>query len=385
MPTTEPPSATVALSQALIRRASVTPDDAGCQDLLAERLSAAGFAVQRLRFGEVDNLWAERGEAGPLLAFAGHTDVVPVGPAEAWRHPPFSATLRDGVLHGRGAADMKSGLAAMVTACERFVAACPGHRGRVALLVTSDEEGPAVDGTARVVEWLAGRGVAIDWCLVGEPSSENRVGDTIKNGRRGSLNAEVEVFGTQGHVAYPQRADNPIHRALAALQALCAERWDEGNASFPPAGFQISSVHAGVGAGNVIPPSMRWACNWRYSTETSEARLRERVEALLGAHGLRFQIDWHPSGLPFLTDRGPLLEAVAGAVAERNGEPPKLSTAGGTSDGRFIAPTGSEVVELGVVNRSIHQVDEHVDAASVDALSGMYEGVLWRLLGGRAA
>ena len=383
MPTTEPPSETLALSQALIRRESLTPDDAGCQDLLASRLAGTGFEVHRLRFGAVDNTWATRGGGGPLFAFAGHTDVVPTGPLDAWRHPPFAAELRDGVLHGRGAADMKSALAAMVTATERFVRARPDHDGRIALLVTSDEEGPAVDGTARVVDWLDARGVAIDWCLIGEPSAERRVGDTVKNGRRGSLSALVEVRGVQGHIAYPQRADNPIHRALPALRALCEMRWDEGNAHFPPTSFQVAEIHAGVGADNVIPSRLRWTCNWRYSTETDAARLRARAEALLGEHGLDFRVDWRPGGLPFLTARGALLEAVIDAVREETGEPPALGTGGGTSDGRFIAPTGAEVVELGVVNRSIHQIDERVDAASVDALSRMYEGVLRRLLAER--
>ncbi len=376
-------SETLALSQALIRRPSITPDDAGCQTLLADRLAGIGFKIQHLRFGEVDNMWALRGRDGPLFAFAGHTDVVPTGPEDAWRCPPFAAELHDGILYGRGAADMKSSLAAMVTACERFVAACPAHAGRIALLLTSDEEGPAVNGTRRVVEWLAARGIQIDWCMIGEPSAERRVGDTIKNGRRGSLTARITVHGVQGHVAYPQRASNPIHRVLPALQALCETRWDEGNAFFQPTSFQIAGIDAGLSADNVIPGSLQLVCNWRFSTETDEASLRARTEALLSQHRLRFNADWHCSGMPFLTDAGALLQAAIAAVEQVTGAPPQVTTGGGTSDGRFIAPTGSEVVELGPVNRSIHQIDEHVDVAELDILSAIYEDLLWRLLGQR--
>ncbi|TQV85640.1 succinyl-diaminopimelate desuccinylase [Exilibacterium tricleocarpae] len=373
-------SPTLQLARALIRRRSVTPEDAGCQDLMIERLQALGFAVERLRFGAVDNFWAQRGDDGPLLAFAGHTDVVPTGPEAQWQTPPFAAELEDGLLKGRGAADMKGSLAAMVTACERFVAQHPDHRGRIGFLITSDEEGPAADGTVKVVDWLEARNTKIDWCVVGEPSSTTRVGDVIKNGRRGSLGATLVIKGTQGHVAYPHLADNPIHRAAPALAALAAEVWDEGNAFFPATSFQISNINGGTGATNVIPGSVTVVCNFRFSTEVSAAQLQERTAAILARYHLDATIDWHLSGEPFLTAEGELVQAAVAAVEAQTGHKPALSTAGGTSDGRFIAPTGAQVVELGPVNATIHKVDECVAAADLDTLSCIYQDMLARLL-----
>ena len=376
------PSPTFDLACALIRRASVTPDDAGCQQLMGERLRAAGFRCETLRFGDVDNLWAVRGEDGPLLCFAGHTDVVPTGPLAHWQSPPFEPVVRDGLLYGRGAADMKGSLAAMVTACERFTASHPDHRGRIAFLITSDEEGPAVNGTVKVVEWLQARNTAIDWCVVGEPSSSEQLGDVIKNGRRGSLNGKLTVQGVQGHVAYPQLAKNPIHLAAPALAALAAEVWDQGNAFFPATSFQISNIQAGTGANNVIPGELQALINFRFSTELTAVEIRSRTEAILAAHGLDYHIEWSLSGTPFLTARGELVEAAQASIREVTGLTPELSTAGGTSDGRFIAPTGAQVVELGPVNATIHKVNEHVRAADLDTLSAIYEGIIGRLLEG---
>ena len=373
-------SETLALAQSLIALASVTPADAGCQALLAERLERLGFRCEHLRFGEVDNLWARRGTGGPLLVFAGHTDVVPPGPREAWRCDPFAPEIHDGALYGRGAADMKGSLAAMITACEHFLAGKPEPRGSIGFLITSDEEGPAVDGTRRVVEHLQARGEHIDWCIVGEPSSTEQVGDVIKNGRRGSLSATLTVLGTQGHVAYPQFADNPVHRAAPALAELCATEWDGGNRHFPPTTFQISNIHAGTGANNVIPGELQVLFNFRYSTETDAEQLQQRVTEVLARHGLRYRIEWAHSGAPFLTEPGPLTEAVSAAVREVADMEPALSTAGGTSDGRFIAPTGAQVVELGPVNATIHKVDEHVRVADLDRLSRIYERTLVHLL-----
>jgi succinyl-diaminopimelate desuccinylase len=373
-------SDTLALAKDLIARASVTPEDAGCQDAMIRRLEAIGFRAERLRFGEVDNFWARRGEQGPLLAFAGHTDVVPTGPRERWQSDPFTPTERDGMLYGRGAADMKGSLAAMVTACERFVAAHPDHRGSIAFLVTSDEEGPSVDGTVKVVEHLEGRGEKIDWCLVGEPSSNQALGDVIKNGRRGSLGGKLRVLGKQGHVAYPHLADNPVHRVTPALAELCAIEWDQGNEHFPPTSFQISNIHAGTGADNVIPGDVEVWFNLRFSTEQTEAGIRARVEALLDRHGLRYELQWRLSGHPFLTPVGELVEAVRASIREVCGLDTQLSTSGGTSDGRFIAPTGAQVVELGPLNATIHQVNECVACADLDRLSAIYEGMLTRLL-----
>lgn len=375
-------SETLDLAMELIRRPSVTPDDGGCQALMARRLTAAGFAVEALPFGAVSNLWARRGTHGPLFAFAGHTDVVPPGPREQWDSDPFQPRLHDGLLYGRGAADMKGGLAAMVTACERFVARRPRHRGAIALLITSDEEGPAADGTVKVLETLAGRGEHIDWCLVCEPSSSERVGDVIKIGRRGSLSGTLEVCGVQGHVAYPDLADNPIHRAAPALAELCAARWDAGNADFPPTSFQISNIHAGTGAENVIPGQLEARFNFRYATASTQEELRRRVHETLDRYGLDYRLHWHHAGRPFLTGEGELLAAVRRAVAAVAGDPPRTSTSGGTSDGRFIATGGTQVVELGPVNASIHKVNECVRAAELDTLSAMYERVLDELLGG---
>ncbi len=373
-------SATLELARELIRRPSVTPEDAGCQPLMAQRLEAAGFRVHHLRFGDVDNFWAVRGDNGPLLCFAGHTDVVPTGEEVDWRHPPFAAVVENGVLHGRGAADMKGSLAAMVTAAERFVADNPGHSGRLAFLITSDEEGIAVDGTVRVVEWLQERGIVPDWCVVGEPSSTEVCGDTVKNGRRGSLGASLKVLGTQGHVAYPHLADNPVHRFAPALAELVAENWDDGNDFFPATSFQVSNIEGGTGATNVIPGELRVLFNFRFSTEVTAEQLQARTLAILDRHGLDYRIRWHLSGEPFLTDQGALLSAVQKSILNVAGIETRLSTAGGTSDGRFIAPLGTQVVELGPVNATIHKVDEQVRAGDLDSLSAMYEGIMERLL-----
>ncbi|MGA1769696.1 MAG: succinyl-diaminopimelate desuccinylase [Steroidobacteraceae bacterium] len=370
-------SGTLDLTRQLMTRPSVTPADAGCQQILAERLEAAGFTVQRLRYGEVDNLWAERGPAaGPLLCFAGHTDVVPSGPEASWATPPFVPTEREGYLYGRGAADMKGALAAMVTATERFVTAHPEHAARLAFLLTSDEEGPALDGTRRVVEWLESQGKRIDWCVVGEPSSNERVGDTLRVGRRGSLSAWLTVHGVQGHVAYPELAENPIHTLAPALAELVARRWDEGNASFAPTSFQVSNLNAGTGAPNVIPGELKLRFNIRWSTEQTLEGLQAAVCSILDRHRLRYTIEWKVAGLPFLTRAGQLIDAASAAIRELTGIEPELSTGGGTSDGRFIAPTGAEVVELGVVNRSIHKVDEEVRIADLETLSRIYERLM---------
>lgn len=373
-------SNTLDLARELIRRRSVTPEDAGCQRVIAERLAPLGFQAHHLRFGEVDNLWLRRGTEGPVLAFAGHTDVVPPGPLEKWTSDPFTPEIRDGLLYGRGAADMKSSIAAFVTACETFLHDHPDHGGSVALLITSDEEGPSVDGTVRVVEWLEGRNEKIDWCLVGEPSSSEHLGDVIKNGRRGSLSGRLLVRGQQGHVAYPQLADNPVHRALPALAELAAIEWDQGNEHFPPTSLQISNIHAGTGAENVIPGELEVMFNLRFSTEQTEEGIRHRVRAALDAHGLDCHLDWRLSGHPFLTPEGALVAAARAAIAEISGRDAALSTGGGTSDGRFIAPTGAQVVELGPVNASIHKIDEHVRVEDLDTLSRIYAGILRRLL-----
>ncbi len=373
-------SETLALTQDLISRNSVTPADAGCQDVMARRLAALGFEVESMRFGSVENLWARRGSGGPVLCFAGHTDVVPTGPLEEWRSNPFVPTIRDGKLFGRGAADMKSGLAAMVTATEAFVRAHPAHRGSIAFLITSDEEGPSVDGTKRVVEALNARGQRIDYCLVGEPSSEHHVGDTIKIGRRGSLSGRLTVHGVQGHVAYPQLAENPVHTLAPALAELTSREWDQGNEFFQPTTFQISNLNAGTGAPNVIPGELRARFNLRYSPVQSIDALKETVEQILRRHGVRYSLEWYVSGEPFYTPPGPLSNAAVEAVRAVTGSAPKLSTGGGTSDGRFIAPMGAQVVELGVVNATIHKVNECVRIEEIDALHAMYLGILERLL-----
>jgi succinyl-diaminopimelate desuccinylase len=374
-------SPTLELAQALIARASVTPEDAGCQRLLAKRLEKLGFLVEHLRFGEVDNLWARRGSTAPLFAFAGHTDVVPPGPLEAWDTDPFTPTLKDGELYGRGAADMKSSIAAMVTACERFVAAHPDHNGSIAFLITSDEEGPSINGTVKVVQQLEARGEKIDWCLVGEPSSRQQTGDVIKNGRRGSLNGILTIHGQQGHVAYPQLADNPIHRAAPVLAELAAMEWDAGNEHFPPTTLQISNVRAGDGTENVIPGTLEALFNLRFSTESSAESIQQRVEDMLHQHELHYTLKWKLSGQPFLTPAGELVDAARSAIAAVSGIETELSTSGGTSDGRFIAPTGAQVVELGPTNATIHKVNESVKVADLDCLSVIYEEILKRLLG----
>ncbi len=372
---------TVELAIELIRRRSVTPDDAGCQRLLAKRLFALGFNIEHLRFGEVDNLWARLGTEGPLFAFAGHTDVVPAGPEEQWQSPPFEPTLRNGFLHGRGAADMKGSIAAMTTACERFLAGKKQPAGSIAFLITSDEEGPATDGTVKVVEHLENRGEKIDWCLVGEPSCTNELGDTIKNGRRGSLGGRLRVKGVQGHIAYPHLAQNPIHAALPALTELCAIEWDRGNEFFPPTSFQISNIRAGTGATNVIPGEMEVVFNFRFSTEVTDTELRQQVKTILGAHGLEYELEWTLSGQPFLTPAGKLVDAARTAIHEITGIEPQLSTSGGTSDGRFIAPTGAQVLELGPLNATIHKIDEAVGIEDLEQLSAIYQKILVNLLG----
>ena len=373
-------SATLELTQDLIARASVTPADEGCQELLASRLVRAGFEVEKLRYGNVDNLWARHGGVGPVLCFAGHTDVVPTGPLEEWRSDPFTPTIRDGLLYGRGAADMKSGLAAMVTACEDFVGTHPDHRGAVAFLITSDEEGPSVDGTKRVVETLRERGERIDWCIVGEPSSEHSIGDTIKIGRRGSLSGRLTVHGVQGHIAYPQLAENPVHSFAPALAELARRVWDQGNEHFQPTSFQVSNLTAGTGAPNVIPGELKARFNLRYSPVQTLEGLKRTVEEILTRHGVRYTLEWYVSGEPFYTAPGALSSAVSAAVHAVTGAQPVLSTGGGTSDGRFIAPMGAQVVELGVINASIHKVNESVRIDDIDILHAMYLGSLRNLL-----
>ncbi len=364
----------------LLKRPSITPEDAGCQALLCEQLEALGFNCEPLRFGEVDNLWARRGTQGPLFCFAGHTDVVPTGPESDWRYPPFSATEAGGMLHGRGAADMKGSIAAMLSACNRFIEAHPDHPGSIAFLITSDEEGPAVNGTVKVIETLEARNEKIEWCLVGEPTSSEKLGDVVKNGRRGSLNGRVTIFGTQGHVAYPHLAVNPIHLAAPALAELASIEWDRGNEFFPPTTFQISNISAGTGATNIIPGSLQLLFNFRYSTEVTQEALQTRVEALLDQYSLNYDIDWSLSGEPFLTSGGALLDAACDAIESVAGNRPDINTAGGTSDGRFIAPTGAQVLELGPLNATIHKVNECVAIADLEALSSIYEGILERLL-----
>ena len=384
-------NATLELALDLIRRESVTPEDAGCQEVLIARLQALGFRIERLRFGEVDNFWARYGEQEPLFVFAGHTDVVPPGPMAQWQSPPFAPDLRDGYLYGRGAADMKSSLAAMITACERFLAASPQPQGSIAFLITSDEEGAAVNGTAKVIEWLQARGEKMTWCLVGEPSSAQQLGDTIKNGRRGSLNGRFVLRGVQGHVAYPHLAQNPIHAVGAILTALSDEIWDEGDAFFPPTSFQISNLHSGTGAVNVIPGELEMQFNFRFSPALSVAQLQERTRLIIETGllneevktGQVFQhdLEWSLSGLPFFTAPGDLVAAAVAAIQVETGLNAELSTSGGTSDGRFIAPTGAQVIELGPINATIHKVNERVAVTDLDRLSRIYEGVLIRLMG----
>jgi succinyl-diaminopimelate desuccinylase len=373
-------SPTLELSRALIARPSVTPDDQGCQQMLAQRLEKIGFVIEHLRFDDVDNLWARRGSAEPVFAFAGHTDVVPTGPLADWDSAPFEPEIRDGCLFGRGAADMKGSIAAMVTACERFVAGHADHTGSIAFLITSDEEGPSVNGTIKVIEHLEARNEKIKWCLVGEPSSKDQTGDTIKNGRRGSLCGVLTVRGRQGHVAYPQLADNPIHRATPALHELAGIEWDAGNEFFPPTTFQISNINAGTGAENVIPGSVQVLFNLRFSTESTAEALKSQVSAVMERHGLDYDIQWRLSGEPFLTPAGELVDAARHAIHATMAINTELSTSGGTSDGRFIAPTGAQVVELGPVNATIHQTNECVNIAELDRLSSIYEQILEQLL-----
>ena len=373
-------SPTVELARDLINIDSVTPDDKGCQELMIQRLEAIGFKIERLRFGEVDNFWAKRGETKPLFAFAGHTDVVPSGPEEHWNTPPFETTIKDGMLYGRGAADMKGSLAAMVTACERFIQNHPEHTGAIGFLITSDEEGPAIDGTVKVVEHLTNNNEHIDMCLVGEPSCTSQLGDTIKNGRRGSLGAKLIVHGTQGHVAYPHLANNPIHLVAPALAELSSIKWDQGNEFFPPTSFQISNIHSGTGATNVIPGDVEVMFNFRFSTELNQEKITQQVEKILDAYEFDYDIDWVLSGHPFLTDKGALVDAASESIKEITGINTELSTAGGTSDGRFIAPTGSQVIELGPLNATIHKVNECVATNHLDELSMVYERIMEKLL-----
>lgn len=372
-------SPTLELAKQLISRASVTPEDAGCQQLMTDRLAAIGFEIKHLRFDDVDNFWAIRGDSGPILCFAGHTDVVPSGPESSWNTPPFEPTIQDGMLYGRGAADMKGSLAAMVVAVENFIAEHPEHHGRIAFLITSDEEGIAANGTVKVVEWLSQQQCIPDYCLVGEPSSSHQCGDTIKNGRRGSLGCNMRIIGQQGHVAYPQLASNPIHNAAPALAELAAHEWDRGNDFFPATSFQISNINGGTGATNVIPGELSIVFNFRFSTELTDQQLRQRTEEILDKHQLNYELNWHLSGQPFLTAEGELVDAAVKAVKEETGLDTVLSTAGGTSDGRFIAPMGTQVVELGPVNATIHQIDESASVADLNKLTAIYQSVLKHL------
>ena len=374
-------SAAVELTKELVRRKSVSPDDAGCQDLLIARLEPLGFDIHRLRFGEVDNFWAiRRGGPGPVLCFAGHTDVVPSGPLDRWSSDPFEPVVKDGKLYGRGAADMKSGVAAMVTATEAFVAARPQHAGAIAFLITSDEEGPSVDGTRRVVEWLGERGQGIDLCLIGEPSSLEHFGDNMRIGRRGSLTGRLTVLGIQGHVAYPERADNPIHRLAPALAELTARTWDRGSGHFQPTSLQFSNIGAGTGATNVIPGELTARFNLRWSPAQTLEGLKAAVTGILDRHGLRYALDWSEAGLPFYSPPARLAGAVADSVFELTGRRPQATTGGGTSDGRFIHPLGAEIVELGVVNESIHKIDECCRVEDIALMHRALAGMLARLL-----
>lgn len=373
-------SETLDLSLELLQQPSVTPNDHTCQDIIAARLSKIGFNIESMRFEDVDNLWARKGTTEPVFCFAGHTDVVPTGSLEAWDSAPFAPEIRDGKLYGRGSADMKTALAAMVVATERFIEKHPQHKGSIAYLITSDEEGPAKNGTVKVIETLENRQEKIKWCLVGEPSSTNTLGDIVKNGRRGSLNAKIIVQGKQGHVAYPHLAKNPIHLATAAIDELCKTVWDEGNEYFPATSFQISNIHAGTGATNVIPDTLEITCNFRFSTEVTAEELKVRVTAILDKNDLDYDITWNLSGLPFITPVGDLVKATQQAIEKTTGSCTQLSTSGGTSDGRFIAPTGAQVIELGVLNATIHQVNEHVNVADLEPLAQIYEKILVNLL-----
>ncbi|MDM1759377.1 MULTISPECIES: succinyl-diaminopimelate desuccinylase [Acinetobacter] len=373
-------SDTLDLSLALLRQPSVTPVDHSCQNMMAERLAAVGFNIEHMRFEDVDNLWARRGTEAPVFCFAGHTDVVPTGHLDAWESDPFLPEIRDGKLYGRGSADMKTALAAMVVASERFVKKHPNHKGSIAFLITSDEEGPSINGTVKVVETLEARHEKMTWCLVGEPSSTSTLGDIIKNGRRGSLNCVLTVKGKQGHVAYPHLAINPIHTASKALAEMCETVWDNGNEYFPATSFQISNIQAGTGATNVVPGTMTVTFNFRYSTEVTAEQLKARVLEILDRHQVDYEAQWTLSGLPFLTPVGELVNAATTAIKNVTGTTAELSTSGGTSDGRFIAPTGAQVLELGVLNATIHQINEHVNIDELDPLTDIYEQILEQLL-----
>ena len=373
-------TATLALTKQLIAEASVTPDDKNCQAILAERLQKIGFTIEAMNFNDTQNIWARRGNSAPLLCFAGHTDVVPSGPEEKWTSPPFEPTERDGKLYGRGTADMKTSIAAFVTACERLVAEHPNHSGSIALLITSDEEGDAYDGTTKVVDALKARGETIDYCIVGEPTAVNRLGDTIKNGRRGSLSGNLTIKGKQGHIAYPHLAVNPVHTFAPALAELVATEWDQGNAYFPATGFQISNIQGGTGATNVIPGSLNVKFNFRFSTESTDSGLKQRVHEILDKHSLDYDLQWSLSGQPFLTEAGKLTQVAQAAIAEVCGINAELSTSGGTSDGRFIKAIARELIELGPVNASIHQIDEHIELSAVPELSAVYQNIMKRLL-----
>lgn len=374
-------TATLSLAKQLLAIPSITPDDAGCMEVMGARLEQLGFTLEIMQFEEVTNLWARRGTEGPLLCFAGHTDVVPTGPEERWQFPPFAPTEHEGMLYARGAADMKGSIASWIVALEEFITANPNHQGSIALLITSDEEGPAKNGTVKVIETLEARGEKIDWCIVGEPSATEKVGDVIKNGRRGSLNAKLTVIGKQGHVAYPHLVINPIHMLAPALAELTATEWDQGNDFFPPTSFQVSNINGGTGATNVVPGTVELLINFRFSTEVTDAQLREWTESILHKHNVSYDIDWSTSGQPFLTEPGELVGACQTAIRNATGYDTELSTSGGTSDGRFIAPTGAQVVELGPINATIHQLNECVSIADLENLTHIYRGVLEELLG----
>ena len=373
-------SETLKLTTELINRKTLTPDDNGCQKLIAKRLSENGFSAEHLRFDDVDNLWITHGNSGPLFVFAGHTDTVPVGPIEKWNTDPFKAEIKEGYLYGRGAADMKSGIAAMVTAAERYVQKNPNHNGTIALLITSDEEGPSINGTRKVIDYLNEKKIKIDYCVLGEPSSDKQLTDVIRIGRRGSLNGILKINGIQGHVAYPEKAKNPIHEAARFLNELTSIEWDQGNDSFPPTSFQISNINAGTGADNVIPDTLNLLFNFRFSTETSQNELEKKVESTLKKYNLDYNLEWKLSGAPFLTDSGSLIDAATAAIKEIVSIDTVCSTGGGTSDGRFIAPTGAQTIELGVVNETIHKINECVKVEDLDTISDIYERVLDKLL-----
>ena len=377
-------SPTAALAVQLMQIPSVTPDDKGCNQVMIDRLAALGFTIETMRFGNVNNFWARYGQSGPVLCFAGHTDVVPSGPEEKWSSPPFEPAIRDGYLYGRGAADMKGSLAAMITACESVINKTQTSNeelaGSLAFLITADEEGAAIHGTREVIDTLEKRNEKITWCVIGEPSSSERLGDVVKVGRRGSLHGKLTVHGVQGHIAYPHLARNPVHQAMQPLYELTQEIWDQGNEVFPPTSFQISNIHSGTGVDNVIPGALEALFNFRFSTELNETIIRQRTEAILDKFELEYSLDWKLSGLPFLTRNAVLIDAVRGSIFEVNGVTTTPSTTGGTSDGRFIAPTGAEVVEVGPCNASIHKIDEHVRLADLDELGLIYQGIIRRLL-----